>query len=68
MKTVEHSEKARKLLTQLVEDNPTKPQAIRALGVLLRDIEHMNDEADLLFTQANTIEDEAMKVLIDKRQ
>ncbi|KAA6403711.1 MAG: hypothetical protein EZS28_000754 [Streblomastix strix] len=61
LKVVEYSEKSRKLLIDLVEANPSNTQVIRALGVLLRDIDHSSDEAQLLFIQANNIEDEITK-------
>ncbi|KAA6385810.1 MAG: hypothetical protein EZS28_018662 [Streblomastix strix] len=58
VKTVEFGRNARNILTKLVEQNPSNPQIIRALGTLIRDVEHSNDEAELLFVQANAIEDE----------
>ncbi|KAA6390005.1 MAG: hypothetical protein EZS28_014471 [Streblomastix strix] len=61
VKVVERADKARRLLVELVEANPSNTQIIRQLGVLLRDIEHSTDEAELLFVQANNIEDETSK-------
>ncbi|KAA6318217.1 MAG: hypothetical protein EZS28_054975, partial [Streblomastix strix] len=58
VKTVEFGRNARNILTKLVEQNPSNPQIIRAFGTLIRDVEHSNDEAELLFVQANAIEDE----------
>ncbi|KAA6365154.1 MAG: hypothetical protein EZS28_039319 [Streblomastix strix] len=61
VKVVKYATKARQQLVDLIEANPLSTKIIRALGTLMRDIEHNVDEAQLLFEQANAIEDETSK-------
>ncbi|KAA6387804.1 MAG: hypothetical protein EZS28_016669 [Streblomastix strix] len=60
-RTVKHASNARKVLMELIEEYPSNTQVIRQLGILLKDIEHSDDEAELLFVQANAIEDSNSK-------
>ncbi|KAA6375479.1 MAG: hypothetical protein EZS28_028994 [Streblomastix strix] len=61
VKVAKYAIKARQLLVSLIEASPLNTKIIRALGTLMRDIEHNVDEAQLLFEQANAIEDETSK-------